>query len=49
MLEILFERGWIDPTYISKYLAKGRSDHMSSFVGDMYSVDDLMKLQTDLS
>ena len=42
-LQVLFERGWINPSCIHKYTAKGRDD------AEGYSIDELMKLQPDFA
>ena len=46
-LQVLYERGWIDPNDISKYTAKGKADYIPKFDGDHCSIDKLMSLQVD--
>ena len=49
-LQILYERGWIDPDKIGQYTKKGRKTQAGVFDGSSkceYSLDDLMQKQTD--
>ena len=50
-LQLLFERGWIDPDNIKMYTAKGKAAvaGSSSSDGNDYSIRNLMKLQEDFT
>jgi hypothetical protein len=46
MFQVLWERGWIDPTDLNKYTQKGRKDHLG-VIDNNTSIDYLMSLQSD--
>ena len=45
-LQVLFERGWLDPSNLSKYTEKGRHDNMGLLLEDT-SIKLLMQKQQD--
>ena len=58
-IQILFERGWLDPNLLHHYTKDGKNDmsqdqdssthhHLSNPTGCNFSVRELMKLQNDL-
>ena len=48
-LQVLYERGWINPACIHLYTAKGKSDYIGKSRGDTYSINELMTLQKDFT
>ena len=48
-LQVLYERGWINPACIHLYTAKGKSDHIGKSCSNTYSINDLMTLQKDFT